>query len=452
MLQNLLGERVGVLVESAGTWATPGAPANPEARELASSIGVNLSHHSARSVVDLPLESFDLILTMEDDQREALAVEYATLADRIHTLAGLAGESFDIPDPSGRPQGELRQFLQLLDSTLKKACERISALEQEERREEFQLKIVLTGGAGFIGSHVARAYQRAGHEVLVVDDLSRGDASRIPEGVPLVQLDICDQDALGQTVQRFAPEVINHHAGLVSVRESHSRPHSYWQNNVQGTKTVLQAALEGSVERVIFASSGGAVYGEARHLPIGEDHPLIPISPYGETQVACERVLEEATVHDLEVVCLRYGNVFGPDQDPEGGNGVVAIFSQAMLLGRRPVIYGDGSQLRDYVYVKDAAHANVLALRTGLQGTFNIGSGIGTDLIEVHAHLAHLMDDGRPPKYLPANEFEVQRNVLDSHRAEEAMGWRPEVPLDEGLRRTISAMRRRLHVAKTDAR
>lgn len=301
------------------------------------------------------------------------------------------------------------------------------------------MKILLTGGAGFIGSHILKAYLEAGHEVVVIDDLSRGRRQAVPEGVPLYQVDICDVQELEALMARERPEVVNHHAGLVSVRESQRIPDRYRQVNVQGTVNVVEVALEVGIKKFIFASSGGAIYGQAPAQLIGEDAPLNPISIYGETKVLAERLIP-AQDGNFEAVILRYGNVYGPGQDPTLDNGVIAIFSHALLLRRRPLIYGEGDQQRDYVYVEDVARANCMALQPGLHGIFNVATGTGRSLMQVYQGIAEVLETDLSPRFIPANSFEVRHNVLDARRARDVLGWEARVPFKMGLERTVRAI------------
>ncbi len=301
------------------------------------------------------------------------------------------------------------------------------------------MKVVLTGGAGFIGAHVARAYLSAGHQVAVIDDLSRGRADRLPEGVSLHRVDIRDREALAAALEFEQPEVVNHHAALVNVRESASRPAWYAEVNLEGTRNVVAAAVACGARKLIFASSGGAVYGEPRAIPIPEDHPLKPLSPYGRSKADAERAVE-AGAGDLARVILRYGNVYGPGQEPRFGNGAVAIFADHLLDGGGIDLFGDGRQLRDYVYVDDVARANLLATELAVSGVFNIGSGKGRTLLELIDRLSAVL--GREPQlHLQApHTFEVWHNVLDTQRAEQVLGWQAQVGFDAGLQRTLESL------------
>lgn len=298
------------------------------------------------------------------------------------------------------------------------------------------MRVLVTGGAGFIGAHITGAYLAAGHELAVVDNLSRGSREAIPEAVSFYQADVIDQLAMRAIFAEVRPEVVNHHAALVSVRESQRRPEAYLRVNVQGTRSVLHAAQEAGARKLIFASSGGAIYGKAERTPIPESAPLRPISAYGLSKTEAERLLGELD-GGLEVVVLRYGNVYGPGQDPAGGNGVIPIIAQALLTGRQPIIYGDGKQRRDFVYVADAARANLHVLNPGLRGAFNIGSGVGRPLREVYLRIARALGCDLEPAFLPANPYEVVDNVLDVTRAGAILGWQPQHSFADGLSHTL---------------
>ena len=300
-------------------------------------------------------------------------------------------------------------------------------------------KVLITGGAGFIGSQVARACLQAGHEVVVVDDFSRGKRERIPEKVRVYEADICAQEELAEIFTRERPSIVNHHAALVSVRESYEQPEPYWRVNLQGTVNVLEAALESGVRKLIYASSGGAIYGEAQVLPIPESAPANPISPYGESKLAAEQMLGRRD-GIMEAVVLRYANVYGPDQDALQNNGVIAIFTHALLQGKQPLIFGDGSQTRDFVHVKDVVEANLAALKPGRKGIYNIGTGVGSALLDVYLRIARSLRVATLPLFLPQNQYEVEHNVLNVRLAGERLGWQARIPFDMGLRETLQTI------------
>jgi len=303
------------------------------------------------------------------------------------------------------------------------------------------MKILITGGAGFIASQVADAYLEAGHEVIIIDNLSSGKRANVPPAAKFFHADI-RAPAVGEILRSERPQVLSHHAAQMDVRRSVAEPGFDAEVNVLGTINLLEAAREARVERVVFASSGGAVYGEQSAFPAPESHPIDPTSPYGITKASGELYLSYYhAVHGIPYVALRYSNVFGPRQDPHGEAGVVAIFSERLLSGLASTIYGDGNQTRDYVFVADVVRANLAALETDFVGPVNIGTGIETDVNALFSHLRDLLGSPHPPEYAPARAGEQRRSVIAIDRAREALGWRPEVPLEEGLRRTVEFFR-----------
>jgi UDP-glucose 4-epimerase len=304
------------------------------------------------------------------------------------------------------------------------------------------MRILVTGGAGFIGSHVAEAFVRAGHEVMALDNLARGKRANLPAGVRLCEADVRDADALDRAFADFRPEVVDHHAAQVSVRDSVADPVFDAEVNVLGGLKLLLACRKHGVNRFLFASTGGAIYGEQDVFPAPEDHPARPLSPYAIGKLACEKYLFffERT-YGLKWTALRYSNVYGPRQDPNGEAGVVAIFCRRMLAGQAPVINGDGGQTRDYVYAGDVARANLLALEKGVTGPVNIATGIETDVNAVFRALRGQINPAINQVHGPQKPGEQRRSVLDPTLAQKAMGWAPEVGLDEGLKRTVAFFR-----------
>jgi len=304
------------------------------------------------------------------------------------------------------------------------------------------MKALVTGGAGFIGSHVGDHLLAAGIEVVVLDDLSTGRIEQVPAGASLYQLDL-RSPWLEQVLQQERPDVVVHHAAQPSVRISVADPIHDADVNVLGTLRLLDQALRVGVRRFIFASSGGTVYGEADALPTPEDYPGRPVSPYGVGKLASEHYLHYYhVVHGLSYAALRYANVYGPRQDPHGEAGVVAIFSQRLLGGEAAIINGDGLQTRDYVYVEDAARANRCALESNAIGAFNIGTGQETNVVELFHALRRLAGSDAPERHGPAKMGEQRRSCVAIGRAERELGWRPAVGLEEGLERTIEHFRR----------
>jgi len=306
------------------------------------------------------------------------------------------------------------------------------------------MKILVTGGAGFIASHIADAYLAGGHEVVIIDNLSSGKRANLPAAATFYHTDIRSPEAR-EIVRRERPQVLSHHAAQMDVRRSVADPAFDAEVNVLGFINLLEAAREVGIAKVLFASSGGAVYGEQEAFPAPESHPHNPLSPYGITKATGEHYLfYYHAVYGLSYVALRYANVFGPRQDPHGEAGVVAIFTERLLGGQAPTINGDGKQTRDYVFVGDVVRANVAALATGFVGPINIGTGVETDVNVLYAHLRVLTGSPFQAEHGPAKAGEQHRSVVDNHRAAEVLKWRPEVPLQEGLRRTVEFFRARL--------
>jgi UDP-glucose 4-epimerase len=303
------------------------------------------------------------------------------------------------------------------------------------------MKILVTGGAGFIGSHIVDAYLSAGHEVSVVDDLSSGFQHNIPQGVSLFEVDIRSSQ-LAKVFDAVRPEVVNHQAARANVRESFEKPLLYTDVNVVGSVNVLECCRRYGVRKVIYASTGGAVYGEAQWLPVSEDHPINPLDPYGASKHHVEHYLHLYNGNfGIRFTALRYPNVYGPRQDPFGEAGVVAIFTGQMLGGSHPVINGTGEQERDFVHVSDVARASVLALVRGDNEILNIGSGTGTSVNTIFETLAELTEFQKMPTHGPAKKGEVCKIFLNSDRARKELGWLPEVSLRQGLASTLEFFR-----------
>ena len=300
------------------------------------------------------------------------------------------------------------------------------------------MRILVTGGAGFIGSHVADAFLQAGHRVAVVDALVAGaEDNRTPRGAVFYQEDI-RRPACADVFERERPDIVVHQAAQVNLRRSIEDPVTDAETNVLGTLRLLDLARRFGTRQFIFASTGGAVYGEPQVLPAGEDHPLLPTSPYGFHKYLGEQYLSYyRRVYGLETVVLRYANVYGPRQTPSTESGVISIFGNALLRGDSPVIFGDGTQTRDFVYVGDVADANLRALGRRLPEPINIATGIETSVNDLFARLQTLIGSKAKPVYGPAISGEVHRISLRIERAEALLEWRPRVSLEEGLRRTV---------------
>jgi UDP-glucose 4-epimerase len=305
-----------------------------------------------------------------------------------------------------------------------------------------RMKVLVTGGAGFIGSHVVDAYVAAGHDVVVVDDLSTGSRRNLHPAARLYEADIRSPEVAGIFVAE-RPDVLNHHAAQAAVRRSVEDPVLDASVNLLGTLNLLACCRQYGVRRVIYASSGGAGYGDTDIVPTPEDHPDLPVSPYGVSKVTVERYLAcwEA-LYGMRSVTLRYANVYGPRQNPHGEAGVVAIFTTRLLQGLPAVINGDGLQTRDYVYVGDVAAANLMALeRPEVSGAFNIGTGAETSVVALFERLRAVLGLSVLAEHGPAKSGEQRRSVLDVGLAKRVLGWAPRHDLDEGLARTVESFR-----------
>jgi UDP-glucose 4-epimerase len=299
------------------------------------------------------------------------------------------------------------------------------------------VRALVTGGAGFIGSTLVDALLGEGAEVSVVDDLSRGRREQVAAAAAFHRVDVVD-DAFAAVVAATRPDVVFHLAAQIDVRRSVSDPVLDTRINVLGTVNVLDACVRAGVRRVVFASSGGVLYGDTDVLPTPETHPCAPASAYGAAKLAGESYGSVfAQVHGLEFVALRYANVYGPRQDPHGEAGVVAIFAERLLEGGDAVINGDGGQTRDYVHVDDVVAANLSAAQTPHLGAFNIGTGVACDVNELYSHIARAAGVSREPRHGPAKLGEQRRSVLDISRAATLLAWRPRMKLDEGLSQTV---------------
>lgn len=300
------------------------------------------------------------------------------------------------------------------------------------------MKILITGGAGFIGSHVADRLVDEGFEVVVVDDLSSGRRENVNKSAKLYELDI-KSPHLEKIFEIEKPDYVNHHAAHISVVESVKDPIYSAQNNVIGTINLLENCIKYKVRKLIFASTGGAIYGEQDEFPASENHPARPISPYGITKLTGENYLYYyKACYDLKSVSLRYANIYGPRQDPLGEAGVVAIFIERMLSSKQPVINGDGKQTRDFTYVKDAVDANYLSvINEDSEGIFNIGTGVETNINDIFHILKDFCSSSLLEVHGPAKAGEQKRSVIDPSLAAKILGWNPQTPLREGLKETV---------------
>ena len=308
------------------------------------------------------------------------------------------------------------------------------------------MKILVTGGAGFIGSHVVDAYITAGHEVAVLDDLSTGREANVNRAAPLHRVDIRDLAQVQNVVSSFKPDLVNHHAAQSEVPKSVADPGYDAQVNVVGGLNVLSACVDNSVGKVIFSSTGGALYGEPDVVPADEDHPLRPLSPYGTSKLAFEQYLGTfQRTFGLRFTVLRYANIYGARQDFHAEEGrVVAIFASHMIEGKSVTIDGDGNQSRDMLHVGDVAIANIAALDKGDGGTFHISTGVPVTINDLFRKLALLTEYKMEPRFGPPRTGDVYRIALDNTRAKEQLGWAPRISLEDGLQLTVEYFREQI--------
>jgi UDP-glucose 4-epimerase len=303
------------------------------------------------------------------------------------------------------------------------------------------MKIVVTGGAGFIASHIVDAYLARGHEVHIFDDFSTGQRANLNAGAKLYAIDIADPQA-ARLIEQIKPDVLSHHAAQMDVRRSVADPTFDARVNIIGFINLLEGCKNAGVKKIIFASSGGAVYGEQEKFPAPESHATQPASPYGVSKRAGELYLAYYhQAYGLDYIALRYANVYGPRQSPHGEAGVVAIFASLLCSGKTPLINGDGRQTRDYVYVEDVVAANLAALDSNFIGAINIGTGVETDVVEIFERLSEAVGGKIPARHGPQKPGEQRRSCLDNRHAAAVLGWRPQVVLAEGLRRTAEYFR-----------
>ena len=299
------------------------------------------------------------------------------------------------------------------------------------------MKIMVTGGAGFIGSHVTDMLIENGHQVVVVDDLSTGRRTNLNPHASFYEVDIRSSE-MDPVFAQEKPEVICHHAAQMNVRRSMADPLFDADVNIIGSIKLAQLAIKYGSRKFIHISSGGAAYGEPEYLPCDEDHPIKPLCHYGASKYTFELYLHVFNAnYNLDYSVIRYPNVYGPRQDPYGEAGVVAIFTGQMLRGEQVTINGSGEQVRDYVYVTDCARSNLMLLGKGSKRVYNLGSGIGTTVNVIFQQLMEITGYNNPALYGPAKAGETFKIYLNATRAESELGWRPTIPLEEGLRRTV---------------
>jgi UDP-glucose 4-epimerase len=301
------------------------------------------------------------------------------------------------------------------------------------------MRVLVTGGAGFIGSHLVDRFVALGHDTVALDDLSSGSRANVHAKARLVVADVRGKEAAA-AITAFAPEVVVHEAAQMDVRKSVVDPGFDADVNIVGILNVLESARKaGALQHVLFASSGGAMYGEQEQYPAPETHPTRPESPYGLAKAVSEQYLDwYRRTYGIKSTALRYANVYGPRQNPHGEAGVVAIFSTRLLQNTDITINGDGKQTRDYVFVEDVVEANAIAFEKRLDGAYNVGTGVETDVVELAAQLKRLSGSTAAIGHGPAKPGEQKRSVVDPQKLQAAAGWRPRTKLDEGLAKTLA--------------
>lgn len=304
------------------------------------------------------------------------------------------------------------------------------------------MKILVTGGAGFIGSNLVDALIGLGHDVVVIDNLSSGLRRNLNPKARFYGIDIRDKK-LSEVFEREKPDTVDHHAAQIDVRKSGEDPIADAEANILGSLNLISNCVRFGVKRVVYASTGGAIYGDPQYLPADENHPINPISQYGISKHTVEHYLHlYSVVNGLNYVILRYSNVYGPRQNPYGEAGVVAIFAIQMLTGKQPTIFGPGDKTRDYAHVFDIVKANIVALDKGKNAIYNIGTGVETSDQEIFDTLAGVLGYKGKPIYAPVRKGEVYRIALDCGKARKELGWSPELSLKQGIAQTAEYYRK----------
>lgn len=303
------------------------------------------------------------------------------------------------------------------------------------------MKIIVTGGAGFIGSHVADAYVKTGHNVVVIDNLATGFRKNLNPKAKFYKADIRDRKKIDEIFEKEKPDIVNHHAAIAEVVKSLRDPLPTLEVNVTGTVNLLLVSGKYGVKKFIFSSTGGAIYGEPKKIPADENTKPVPLSPYGLSKHLGELIITfYAKTYGLDYCIFRYPNVYGPRQNPKGEAGVVAIFGGLMKSGKCPTIFGDGTKTRDYVYVGDIARANILALRKGRNEIMNLGWGRKVSDRHIFDTVAKQLRFEKQPVYAPYRKGEVYQIAITNVKAEKILGWKPKVKFEEGVKRTLATL------------
>ncbi len=307
------------------------------------------------------------------------------------------------------------------------------------------MKILVTGGAGFIASHITDAFVNEGHQVVVLDDLSSKFEKNVNPKAKFVKGNICDKVLVERLFAEEQFDLVNHHAAQMDVRRSVKDPAFDANTNILGTINLLQNAIKYNVKKFMFASTGGAVYGEQSYFPADENHPTQPRSPYGISKLAVEKYLYFYNAeYGLNYTILRYANIYGPRQNPFGEAGVVAIFSTKLLKGEQPIINGSGEQTRDYVFVGDVVKANLFTLNDDANEIYNVGTGIETNVNQLFHKLNKIIGAGKEEKHGPAAPGEQMRSVITSEKLFKKFGWKPSTVLEDGLKLTVEFFKENL--------
>ena len=296
------------------------------------------------------------------------------------------------------------------------------------------MNILITGGAGFIASHIQDAYINKGHNVVVIDNLSTGEKKNINSKSVFYNADITKYDEVNEIIKNEKIELINHHAAQMNIRVSVENPSLDAKANILGSINLLEACRNNNVNKIIFSSTGGAIYGEQESFPANEDHPLYPLSPYGVAKLTVEKYLYYYDfAYGIKSTIFRYANVFGPRQNPHGEAGVIAIFFEKFINDQKAIINGDGKQTRDFIFVDDIVRANLLALNNNKSCILNLGTGVEKNIIEVYDHVSKVCNHRNPPNFDPPKTGEQLRSVLSIDRAKDFLNWEPKIDFETGI-------------------